>query len=899
MCRVLLCGIGKLENNYIREWVEYHKNLGFNNIVLYDNNDIDGEHFEDVIGDYIESGYVILKNWRGKELAQIPSYNSCYHEYKDKYDWICFWDIDEFIEFDKSKTIQEFVSQKKFDKAKCIRIGWKQFTDNNLLTVKNNNYSINRFTEVFDKKFCLENKIPVQHAIISNTQAKSIIRTNIKDFKVTSPHCFLNVPTVNAVGEKCRIAIKLGDIPVWKGAWLNHYRFKTIEEYVTKKMVRLWPTKYMNGGKDRLDLNYFFMHNKKTKEKVDFAKRLKIDCNENLIKINTWTQRDNNGKLINNNWGDDINFYFLQKLFDKKLVDYQETGRENYTFIGSILTSNFIDSNSIVWGAGIQIPNTKWDESPKKVCAVRGPLTREFLLKKGIECPEIYGDPSLLLPYYYYPIVEKKYKIGLIPHWSSLNSSIVKSFSQKKGVHVIKMSGYNNWLQVIDEILSCDYIISESLHGIIMAEAYGVPNLWVDITLKNIFDIKFHDFFQSIGLDRNKAVKMDKFFTIEKAMKYLQEYKAGTMVDLNALVDACPIEITNKEFLDRVKNNKIVKTNKIKMDNVYESGVSICITAYKAKKFIKECLDSVEAQTWFNTHDNWEVLLGIDGCEETLEYVKTIMNKYRNLRVFMMAENKGTYITTNTIMSLAKYDGLIRFDADDVMLTEMVETIMKKKGDAEFVNFKMKNFGRSTSTQIAGGQMYVKHDVFDYLGGYRPWSCSADTDFEVRAKKFFKHIKIDKVLFRRRIHDTNLTVAKETNFRSKIRKENLNFVNKVTMKLKKKEEAVIKKVTNSYYEIDTDFNYAYNGNEDVYNDIDVSGETIQAPVNTTLNVLVEKQNEAKTKALELLNKNKVKEEPTKAEKIFETKKEENKVRVKTVKVDKQPKMLDPRFDSNW
>ena len=187
--------------------------------------------------------------------------------------------------------------------------------------------------------------------------------------------------------------------------------------------------------------------------------------------------------------------------------------------------------------------------------------------------------------------------------------------------------------------------------------------------------------------------------------------------------------------------------------------------------------------------------------------------------------------------------------------------------------------------------MYVKHDVFDYLGGYRPWSCSADTDFEVRAKKFFKHIKIDKVLFRRRIHDTNLTVAKETNFRSKIRKENLNFVNKVTMKLKKKEEAVIKKVTNSYYEIDTDFNYAYNGNEDVYNNIDVSGETIQAPVNTTLNILVEKQNETKTKALELLNKNKVKEEPTK--------KEENKIRVKKIMVNKQPRMLDPRYDSNW
>jgi len=60
--KILLCCIGKMENNYIREFVEHHKSIGFDNIVLYDNNDIDGEHFEDVISDYINSGYVILKD---------------------------------------------------------------------------------------------------------------------------------------------------------------------------------------------------------------------------------------------------------------------------------------------------------------------------------------------------------------------------------------------------------------------------------------------------------------------------------------------------------------------------------------------------------------------------------------------------------------------------------------------------------------------------------------------------------------------------------------------------------------------------------------------------------------------------------------------------------------------
>ena len=112
--KVLLCGIGKLENNYIREWVEHHRALGFDNIVLYDNNDVDGERFEEVISDYIESGYVILKDWRGRKLAQIPSYNSCYDEYNSQYDWIGFWGaylgaIGSFIMEDDPKNMADII----------------------------------------------------------------------------------------------------------------------------------------------------------------------------------------------------------------------------------------------------------------------------------------------------------------------------------------------------------------------------------------------------------------------------------------------------------------------------------------------------------------------------------------------------------------------------------------------------------------------------------------------------------------------------------------------------------------------------------------------------------------------------------------------------------------------
>ena len=57
-----------------------------------------------------------------------------------------------------------------------------------------------------------------------------------------------------------------------------------------------------------------------------------------------------------------------------------------------------------------------------------------------------------------------------------------------------------------------------------------------------------------------------------------------------------------------------------------KEGVSVCITAYNVQNYIKECLDSVIRQTWFKEHNNWEIIIGVDGCQKTLDYLKKIMH---------------------------------------------------------------------------------------------------------------------------------------------------------------------------------------------------------------------------------------------------------------------------------
>ena len=81
----------------VLSYVPYDE-LGFDNIVLYDNNDVDTELLSDVIDDYISSGFVIYdKTFFNKGFAQIPAYNHFLNVYSNNFDYAFICDIDEYI----------------------------------------------------------------------------------------------------------------------------------------------------------------------------------------------------------------------------------------------------------------------------------------------------------------------------------------------------------------------------------------------------------------------------------------------------------------------------------------------------------------------------------------------------------------------------------------------------------------------------------------------------------------------------------------------------------------------------------------------------------------------------------------------------------------------------------
>ena len=262
--------------------------------------------------------------------------------------------------------------------------------------------------------------------------------------------------------------------------------------------------------------------------------------------------------------------------------------------------------------------------------------------------------------------------------------------------------------------------------------------------------------------------------------------------------DMCIIKYTDNSIDTGLFNLPVI-------EHTDDGGISICITAYKMAQYIEETLDSVMKQTWFENHEEWEVLVGIDGCEETLAKIKSIMGKYKNLRVFMMDSNRGTYVTTNTIMKLAQYDNLLRFDADDIMHEDMVEKLMMNRFKGDIFTFKMQNFGDDDHVYPACGQIFVKKSIFEQFGGFRDWICSGDSEFRKRIKYLVAHYSINEVLMDRRVHSESLTKKKgETcntfGSRGALREKYLDIIRNTCIKVK--DDAIIECVTNTFHEID-------------------------------------------------------------------------------------------------
>lgn len=209
------------------------------------------------------------------------------------------------------------------------------------------------------------------------------------------------------------------------------------------------------------------------------------------------------GAFTSRNIGDVLNVYLFKKIFHKEVISYREVLNLGfppvYSFIGSVLDNSTVKNLTVI-GSGFKRESSKMLIKPKEVISCRGPLTRGKLMQMDLEVPEVYGDPAILLPKFYNPQIEKKFKMGLIPHYVDKDLDIVKNWGCKREVKYIDV--FSNMETFVADLKSCEFTVSSSLHGVILSHAYGIPSAWAPFGDKLAGgSFKFKDYYQSVNAE--------------------------------------------------------------------------------------------------------------------------------------------------------------------------------------------------------------------------------------------------------------------------------------------------------------------------------------------------------------------------------------------------------------
>ena len=198
--------------------------------------------------------------------------------------------------------------------------------------------------------------------------------------------------------------------------------------------------------------------------------------------------------------------------------------------VGSIM--HLAQPGDVVWGSG---RNGRSVDSAHHIHgldirAVRGPRTREWLLERDVECPEVFGDPALLLPMLRPDLVELSRERR---HGVTFVSHIDDPFGSKpRGMH--SLSPRADVEKILRAVVQSELVIATSMHPVIVAEAFGVPAR--SIVNASEPEFKFADYYLSTGRpDYTRASSVDEALELggERPLEF----------DVEPLVASFPLDL--------------------------------------------------------------------------------------------------------------------------------------------------------------------------------------------------------------------------------------------------------------------------------------------------------------------------------------------------------------------
>ena len=225
-----------------------------------------------------------------------------------------------------------------------------------------------------------------------------------------------------------------------------------------------------------------------------------VPSRKNCINLEWWAKKKNVGDYLS----EVIYNYMLEynNLDPNKIV----SKTIHLMAVGSLV--GMYEFDSVVWGSGIHcvdnIKNVYRQSKYRKydIRLLRGPITGEIMKSAGYQVPNVYADPAVIMPLIYKTDVRvKEYEVSVILHLSQKQE---KQYNIE-GLHYIDVETHD-YKKFIDEIIKSKMVVSSSLHGIILAESYGVPAIFLKSGMNNEM-LKFYDWYFST--DRYNVVAVN------------------------------------------------------------------------------------------------------------------------------------------------------------------------------------------------------------------------------------------------------------------------------------------------------------------------------------------------------------------------------------------------------
>jgi pyruvyltransferase len=230
------------------------------------------------------------------------------------------------------------------------------------------------------------------------------------------------------------------------------------------------------------------------------------------------------------NFGDVLSEVLVTKVLADRghtLLD-QTVQRARLLALGSIM--HFARDGDVIWGAGVngKIADSRHAFTSLDVRAVRGPLTAEFLKRKGIAVPEVYGDPALLMPTLFPSLRPSAVDpLVTVPNLNDVPLLVAAGID-----HVSPLMGWN---VCVERILAGRLVVGSSLHAIIVAEAFGIPARYVRFSESESI-MKYEDYALATGRS-----------TLQPARSIDEAREMGGMppirFDASRLLEAFPIDL--------------------------------------------------------------------------------------------------------------------------------------------------------------------------------------------------------------------------------------------------------------------------------------------------------------------------------------------------------------------